>query len=142
MTRAFQAQARARRFCKEEGGVTAVEFSLVAIPFFLLVFGIFEFGRALHMQATLDDIADRTIRQIYIAKLDPAMDEANLEAQMTIYARSVLTTGDATRLAVDVSPGPSPAYRTMTVTYLFQFSVDLTGTPDMLLRSARAFKGA
>ncbi|MCM2563353.1 pilus assembly protein [Lutimaribacter sp. EGI FJ00015] len=142
MARSTRAIVRIWRFLKKDQGVTAVEFALVALPFFLILLGTFEVGRALHFRATLDDLADRTIRQIYISEFDPTTDEASLEAQMTHYARSIMTRGDPSLLNVDVSPGAGARSRTMTLNYNFRFTVNVTGDADLMLHTTRAFAGS
>jgi Flp pilus assembly pilin Flp len=46
----------------DESGVAAVEFALVAIIFFLLVFGIIEFSRAMYMFNTLSEVTRHAAR--------------------------------------------------------------------------------
>lgn len=55
----------AGRFARAEGGATAVEFALVAIPFLMLVFAIIELGLVFLVSLTLESAivdAGRTIR--------------------------------------------------------------------------------
>lgn len=54
-----------RRFVREAGGSVAVEFALTAIPFFVLLFAIFEAGMVFFATSTLEQAlheAARTIR--------------------------------------------------------------------------------
>lgn len=48
---------RFRLFLADGGGASAVEFALVALPFFLMVFGIIEVGRALWTRQALSEVA-------------------------------------------------------------------------------------
>lgn len=54
----------ARRLFREEGGVASIEFALVALPFFLLIFVIIESGFNFFAAANLDDALRRTSREI------------------------------------------------------------------------------
>jgi Flp pilus assembly protein TadG len=53
-----------RRFARNEKGVTAVEFSLVAIPFFGLMFAILEIGITFFAHQTLDTALQMSARLI------------------------------------------------------------------------------
>lgn len=54
----------ARRLFREEGGVASIEFALVALPFFLLIFVIIESGLNFFAAANLDDALRRTSREV------------------------------------------------------------------------------
>jgi len=54
----------ARRLFREEGGVAAIEFALVAAPFFMLIFVIMESGLNFFAAARLDDALRHTSREI------------------------------------------------------------------------------
>ena len=47
-------------------GVAAVEFALVAIPFFLLLFGAIEFGRLLYLWNTVQEVTRNAARQAVV----------------------------------------------------------------------------
>ena len=53
-----------RRLFREEGGVASIEFALVALPFFLLIFVIIESGLNFFAASSLDDALRRTSRDI------------------------------------------------------------------------------
>lgn len=141
-TTASQRPSWPRRFWQDERGVTAVEFSIVFFPFLLMVFGIFEFGRAFYVQSSLDDVANQTVRQIYIAQIDPTETLATLETEMTTFARSVMTAGNPALLNVTVASGPGAQSRTLTVNYTFNFTFNLTGQMQLVLHASRAFVGS
>jgi Flp pilus assembly protein TadG len=72
-----QACAFARRFWRRREGATAVEFSLVAMPFFMLMLAIFETTAVYFASSTLENAvndAARTIRtgQAQVANMDAA----------------------------------------------------------------------
>lgn len=47
-------------------GVAAVEFALVAIPFFLLLFGAMEFGRLMYLWNTVQEVTRNAARQAVV----------------------------------------------------------------------------
>jgi Flp pilus assembly protein TadG len=53
-----------RRFARSERGATAIEFSLVAVPFFGLMFAILEIGITFFAQQTLDTAVQMSARLI------------------------------------------------------------------------------
>jgi Flp pilus assembly protein TadG len=67
-----------RRLSGDETGAAAVEFALVAMLLFLLVFGIIEFGFIFNRWLTLTHAAREGVRELAIGE-DPAVAEANSE---------------------------------------------------------------
>jgi Flp pilus assembly protein TadG len=62
---AFARSARAAlRFRRDDGGATAVEFSLVAVPFFALMFAIIETALAFFAQNFFEDTLERVSRLV------------------------------------------------------------------------------
>jgi len=60
-------------FCRDERGVTAIEFSFVALPFFLVVFGIIEVGLQHFVNRMVDNAvitASRLVRTGQAVKYD------------------------------------------------------------------------
>lgn len=53
-------------------GVAAVEFALIAIPFFLLLFGAMEFGRLLYLLNTAQEVTRNAARQAVVSSFDNA----------------------------------------------------------------------
>lgn len=51
-------------------GVAAVEFALVAIPFFLLLFGAMEFGRLFYLWNTAQEVTRNAARQAVVSSFD------------------------------------------------------------------------
>lgn len=51
---------------RAQRGVAAVEFALVAIPFFLLLFGAIEFGRLLYLWNTVQEVTRHAARQAVV----------------------------------------------------------------------------
>lgn len=49
-----------------QGGVAAVEFALVALPFFLLILGVMEFGRLMYLWNTVQEVTRNAVRQAVV----------------------------------------------------------------------------
>ncbi|WP_298283941.1 TadE/TadG family type IV pilus assembly protein [Acidocella sp.] len=58
-----------RRFCHERRAVTALEFAMIGMAFFTLVFGILLVSLDLFWQLTLDDAVRNAVRQVQIGKI-------------------------------------------------------------------------
>ena len=66
-----------RRFIGDCVGAAALEFALIGLPFVLLLFGLVEVGRGLHIRTALDAAADRAQRVVLI---DPTAGAETIEA--------------------------------------------------------------
>lgn len=71
-------------------GVAAVEFALVAIPFFLLMFGTMEFGRLLYLWNTVQEVTRNAARQAVVT------DFSNAAAITAIKRSAVFRNTDGT----------------------------------------------
>ncbi len=58
-----------RRFARAEHGATAVEFSLIALPFFMLLFGILQLGTLFMASTTIEAATVTAARQIRTGQL-------------------------------------------------------------------------
>lgn len=86
-------------------GAAAVEFGLVAAPFFFLLFAILELGLVLLLDAVLETAVNDTARMIRTGEADRGggLDEAGFKA--AVCARMGVFSGDCgSRLTVDVRP--------------------------------------
>ena len=121
-----------RRFLSGSRGATAVEFALVALPFVILMLGLIEFGRALHIRNGLDNAADRAQRQIII-------DAAATSTSLTASARATFRAGDANKLLVVLSEGTSgsTSYRTVDLSYTMTLLVPIPMSGDVVLTTSR-----
>lgn len=121
-----------RRFLSGSRGATAVEFALVALPFVILMLGLIEFGRALHIRNGLDNAADRAQRQIII-------DAAATSTSLTASARATFLAGDANKLLVVLSEGTSGSttYRTVDLSYTMTLLVPIPMSGDVVLTTSR-----
>lgn len=103
-----------RRKRTTRSGVAAVEFALVAPIFFLLVFGLIEFGRMMMVQQALTNAAREGSR---VAILATTKDGSAVEARMRDYLESVLAnaaSGDV-RVTVPGNLGTVTSGSTLTV---------------------------
>lgn len=87
-----------RSYRKKRRGAAAVEFAIVAPVFFLLVFGMVEFGRMVMVQQVITNAAREGARR---AVLDGATTSA-VETTVEDY----LTAGSISGAEVDVDPSP------------------------------------
>lgn len=60
------------KIARLENGTTAVEFAIVAMVFFLIVFGIMEFGRLLYVWNTVQEVTRRAAREAVVRTADDA----------------------------------------------------------------------
>lgn len=107
-----------KSFRRDRDGAVAVEFAFVAVPFFMLVFGVFEAGQVLMKMNQIDFHTDRAVR---IAAVDPdGVSDSEIRADII----ASLTRLDAGSLTVDVSrsagSGDAPDIVSVTVTYLYE----------------------
>ncbi|NQY15477.1 MAG: pilus assembly protein [Henriciella sp.] len=69
-------------YCADKRGLAAVEFAMIAMPFFLMIFGTIELAVIFIMQAILDNAAAEASRQIRTGQLQTAgLSQANMETR-------------------------------------------------------------
>lgn len=66
------AKSKLSCFGRDENGVTAVEFALVAFPFFVFIFAIIELGVSFVAQQMLSSATDDVARRFYTGELNRA----------------------------------------------------------------------
>ncbi|MCC7266816.1 MAG: pilus assembly protein [Caulobacteraceae bacterium] len=91
-----------RRFRRAESGSTAVEFGLVALPFFLLVWAIIELGMVFFVDVTLDNAVGRMARQIRTGEFQSEGGTAETFKAAICSRMLWLQAGCASALKVDV----------------------------------------
>lgn len=91
-----------RRFRRADDGAAAVEFALVAFPFFLLVAAIFELGMVFLVDVTLDNAVGRVSRQIRTGEFQTAGGTAETFKTGICNEMLWLQAGCSTDLKVDV----------------------------------------
>ena len=137
MNRLPPAKALARRQ-RRERGAAAVEFALVMPLLLILVLGIFEFGRAYNIQATLSAAAREGVRVMAVQNSSSA---ATAATQAAAAPAVTLSSGQITvspGACPEAGSGATPATATVTVTYPMAFvtgffgaSITLNGTGVM-----------
>ncbi|WP_409432519.1 TadE/TadG family type IV pilus assembly protein [Litorimonas sp. RW-G-Af-16] len=76
----LRARAIVRKFQKDNEGATAIEFAIVAIPFFMLAFGIIELAIIFFINSTLTHSVSEAGRQIRVGLFQPCGGEAEFKA--------------------------------------------------------------
>lgn len=101
-----------RRLIGDRSGAAALEFALIGLPFIMLLLGLIEVGRALHIRTALDAAADRAQRAILI---DPAASAETIEAEI----RKAFHAGASDLLAVTYETGSTSGidYRLVMLDY-------------------------
>lgn len=121
-----------RQFSNDTRGATAVEFALILVPLILLIFGLIEFGRAIHVRNAMDNAIDHGQRMIII---DPSVSTPDLTTRI----RQNFAAGDAQALAVSVTDTTSSGtnYRLINLTYNIELLLPFTLGRDIELQMNR-----
>lgn len=91
------------RFCAERRGATAVEFALVALPFLILVYGVFELGLLFLALTTLQNATDQASRLLRTGQTGQASGATQASFRNTICEQMNWMVSDCkARLVVDV----------------------------------------
>lgn len=94
---------RVQRFQKAQEGATAIEFALLAIPFFMLLFAILELAIIFFISSTLSHAVSESGRLIRVGNFQncgPAAFKASVCSRMS-------GVGNCNRLRIDVVSNPS-----------------------------------
>ena len=87
--------------CRNQRGATMVEFALVAVPFFVLLYGAFEISFIYWANQELENASSHGARLIRTGQAQAgAMTQAQLKTE--ICSRTAVLVGCATKLRVDV----------------------------------------
>ena len=123
---------RIRQFGDDTRGATAVEFALILVPLILLIFGLIEFGRAIHVRNAMDNAIDHGQRMIII---DPSVSNPDLTTRI----RQNFLAGDPQGLAVSVTDTTSSgtSYRLINLTYNIELLLPFTLGRDIELQMNR-----
>lgn len=123
---------RSRKFLAGGRGATAVEFALLALPFVILLLGLIEFGRALHIRNSLSNAADKAQRQIII-------DAAVTSTALTDGARASFLAGNPNNLQVVITAGASGGtnYRIVQLSYTMTLLIPIPMGGDVVLSTSR-----
>lgn len=99
--------ARSKSYLSNGEGSAAIEFGLLAIPFFMLIFGILELAVILFINASMTHAVGEAGRQIRVGNFQAcAGDRAEIFKQLVCTKMSGLGKC-AQRLTVDVKSGPN-----------------------------------
>lgn len=95
----LQAPRTIRRFRDEESGVTAVEFAILALPFFVLLFGIIECSIIFFAGQMLESSVDDVARRIRTGQLDNSLTASDFKTEMCDSAAMLF---DCNKIHVDL----------------------------------------
>ncbi len=115
-----------RRFARDDRGASALEFAIVCLPFFAMVFGVAEFGRARWTMAALEQAAQAGARCMGLTlsgcATDGAYDASATTATVQGLAARWSVTVPATGVALDnaATCGGMAGFSQVTVTIPFR----------------------
>jgi len=90
-----------RRFQKSDDGAAALEFALIAFPFFLMIGGILEFGVHYYAKSTLDHGMEEVARKVRTNQISGnTHTEAQFKAE--ICSLVVMSMFDCSKLSIDL----------------------------------------
>jgi Flp pilus assembly protein TadG len=108
-----------RSYRKKRRGAAVVEFAIVAPVFFLLIFGMIEYGRMVMVQQIITNASREGARR---AVLDGATT-AEVTTTVTTYLTSASVSGDDLDITIDPDPPGNAAFgEPVTVTVSIPFS--------------------
>ncbi len=97
----------------QQSGVAAVEFAIVAMLLFTLLFGIIEFGRLFYVINSVQEVTRRAAREAVVRWTDGQVDVKKLalfNATNSLPAGAEITSGSITIDYLNKSGGPSSPY--------------------------------
>ena len=98
------AQRAVRRFRRDRKGAAALEFGLVALPFFLLTFGLAEIALIGFAQASLDDAVSETAREIRTGQAQTnGLSYTQIKGQLCAQITDLMPMDCANNLYLDVN---------------------------------------
>ncbi len=112
----------------DERGSSALEFAIVAMAFFLVLFGTIEFGRLLFYQNALAGAVGASGRELL---LDPSTPNATLETM--ILDRMPAAAADRLTVAVSNVTHDGTGYHLVSASYNFEFILDTLFDVDVTL---------
>jgi Flp pilus assembly protein TadG len=106
------------RFCAERDGATAVEFALIAPPFFALLLAIFEVTLFLFGQATLQNAADEAARMFMTGQVQNAgTTQSQFQTQICPLVSAMFTCSNVMVNVASYSSSSSMSTTVPTLTY-------------------------
>ena len=118
---------RVHKTLRSESGASAVEFALLLPVLMLILFGIIEFGLALHRQAILTN-ASREGARLGIVQSIPAITTGQIDARINTYLTAAgIAPGSVTRAISPIVPVTgTPVTVTLTLPYTYAVLPGLT----------------
>ena len=110
------------RLLRDRSGQAAVEFAFIAPTFFLIMFGVMDFGRAMWINSTIEHAAAEGAR--YAAIRGPSKPTVATTANVTAFVQNRATGLDSSQLTVNVTWDPANVEGgtvTVRVGYPYQF---------------------
>jgi Flp pilus assembly protein TadG len=96
------------RLCRDQAGASMIEFSLIALPFLILLYGTFEVAFVYWANQELEHAANYGARLVRTGQVQAnGLDRAQLTAQ--ICSQTALLVGCAAKLRLDVRSGKTLA---------------------------------
>lgn len=100
---------RRSRFAKDEGGVAAIEFAILALPFMMTIFAVVETSVSFTAQQVMSNATDRIARDLRTGQLDPTTLNAAQFRNLVCGELDVMMPSGCPDLYVDVQEYPSYA---------------------------------
>jgi Flp pilus assembly protein TadG len=100
-------RSRAKTYLRNGEGSAAIEFGLLAIPFFMLIFGILELAIILFLNATMTHAVGEAGRQIRVGNFQACGGDRAEEFKKLICEKMSTLGRCSERLSVDVKSGPN-----------------------------------
>ena len=113
-----------RRLARDRGGVTAVEFGIIALPLAMLVMGGFDLGHQAYIRSVMQGALTDAARRASVQNPDFAADGATTEEQVTNLIKAQLKA---------ITPGA-----TITVTESNFYDFSGIGNPEKLMTDVNA----
>lgn len=100
--RLFRLPRFPRRFLRERSGATAVEFGLIAAPFFFMLFALLEVGHLFVLSSTLENATMDAARRIRTGQVQASGGTASTFKQLVCDRMSVFQSQCDANLRIDV----------------------------------------
>lgn len=124
----WSVSARPASLVADRRGSTAVEFAFIAPAFFALLFGLFQFGWAMHCSSSVRYALEQTSRSLM---LNPAITQSQVE---TAVRSQLETIADPNNVTVTLTQEtPSPGVTLVRATSLYQHVVSAPFLGDYTL---------
>jgi Flp pilus assembly protein TadG len=115
------------RFRRDKRGSVAIEFSMLILPFTLLMFAVIETSVSFAAQQIMSNITDDIARSMRTGKIKPA-DITNAKLRMLICERmNILTPATCPELVFDLKPYANYAAVPVKIAYTASHDIDTTG---------------